>query len=160
MQIEQCERRGMKLLRGMNLSGEVIPSNNEFRVAMEEASRVGAVCSFIDQDINVTLQQLHDVMSSDSMRRSHEIVTELYEDFTRSNIQERRSIWRVVSPVTFKVLLEDRDEHMFKELRRFQGKIVAVVGMAHMDGIELLWKRAENGDGWQPPASQKCGLAM
>ncbi|KAI3914184.1 hypothetical protein MKW92_002777, partial [Papaver armeniacum] len=51
----------------------------------------------------------------------------------------------------FKVLIEDRDKHMFKELRRFQGKIVAVVGMGHMDGIELLWKRAENGDDWEPP---------
>ncbi|KAI3884167.1 hypothetical protein MKW92_016971, partial [Papaver armeniacum] len=60
----------------------------------------------------------------------------------------------------FKVVVEDRDKHMFMELRRFEGKIVAVVGIGHMDGIELLWERAENGDDCQPPANQKCGLAM
>ncbi|KAI3967291.1 hypothetical protein MKW92_024361, partial [Papaver armeniacum] len=50
-----------------------------------------------------------------------------------------------------------RDKHMFKELRRFQGKIVAVVGMGHMDGIKLLWKRAEKGSDWQPPADSEMG---
>ncbi|KAI3914187.1 hypothetical protein MKW92_002780 [Papaver armeniacum] len=82
------------------------------------------------------------------------------EGFTRSSIHKKQSIEKDVSPERFKVLIEDRDEHMFKELRRFQGKIVAIVGMGHMDGIELLWKRAENGEDWQPPANQKCGLAM
>ncbi|KAI3922824.1 hypothetical protein MKW98_006955, partial [Papaver atlanticum] len=32
--------------------GEVLPSNSEFWVAMEEASRVGVGCSFIDQNID------------------------------------------------------------------------------------------------------------
>ncbi|KAI3914185.1 hypothetical protein MKW92_002778, partial [Papaver armeniacum] len=32
--------------------GEVIPLNHEFRVAMEEAARIGAGCFFIDQHIN------------------------------------------------------------------------------------------------------------
>ncbi|KAI3914189.1 hypothetical protein MKW92_002782, partial [Papaver armeniacum] len=148
------------------LRGEVRPSNSEFRVAMEEASRVGAGCFFIDQNIDVTIQRFRSV-SSDLIRQfnENERVNEGYElmrkeGYTRSSIHELQSIEKDVYPEIIKVMLEDRDKHMFKELRRFQGKIVAVVGIGHMDGIELLWKRAENGEDWQPPANQKCGLAM
>ncbi|KAI3871728.1 hypothetical protein MKW92_004738 [Papaver armeniacum] len=154
------------------LRREVTPSNSEFRVAMEEAASVGAGCFFIDQNIDVTYLKLVDLfISSDSIWHSFQKVAEVYkqikkEDYTRSSIQEVSSYWKDISPETFKVLVEDRDKHMFMELRRLQGKIVAVVGMNHMGGIELLWKRAENGEdsqraeNWQPPASQKCGLAM
>lgn len=44
------------------------------------------------------------------------------------------------------MITEDRDEFIFINLGNFQGKVVAVVGMAHMDGIELLWKLAEEDD--------------
>ncbi|KAI3926149.1 hypothetical protein MKW98_028285 [Papaver atlanticum] len=137
--------------------GEIIPSNCEFRVAMEEASRVGAGCYFIDQNIDVFGQQLYNLLiSSDSIQQSNERFLEAqkqikYEDFTRSSNQELNSFLKDVCPEIFKVLVEDIDKRMFMELRRFQGKIVAVVGMGHMDGIELLWKCAENGDDWQPP---------
>ncbi|KAI3914186.1 hypothetical protein MKW92_002779 [Papaver armeniacum] len=144
------------------------------KVAMEEASRVGAGCFFIDQDDDVTMQQLSTV-SSDSIWQSHEnerYVVEAYERFvkaneqlekegyTRSLVQEVQSSAKDLFPERFKVIVEDRDKHLFMELRRIQGKIVAVVGIGHMDGIELLWKRAENVDDWQPPANQKCGLPM
>ncbi|MCL7042247.1 hypothetical protein MKW94_024205 [Papaver nudicaule] len=36
------------------LRGEVMPSNSEFRVAMQEASRLGAGCFYIDQNYDVT----------------------------------------------------------------------------------------------------------
>ncbi|KAI3926154.1 hypothetical protein MKW98_028290 [Papaver atlanticum] len=146
--------------------GEILAPNCEFWVAMEEASRVGAGCFFIDQDEDVTDEQLFNlVRSSESICQSHKRVIKAdrkkkEEDYTRSPYQELNSYWKDVSPETFKVIVEDRDKHMFMELRRFQGKIVAVVGIGHMDGIELLWERAENGEDWQPPANQKCGLAM
>ncbi|MCL7041339.1 hypothetical protein MKW94_030691, partial [Papaver nudicaule] len=135
-------------------------------VAMEEASRMGAGCLFIDQDIDVTKQRLINLfISSDSLWQSYERFLEAYNemkeaDFSRSYIQERDSLEKDLSPETFRVITEDRDKHMFTELRRLEGKIVAVVGMGHMDGIESLWKRAENGDDWHPPANQKCWLAL
>ncbi|KAI3947430.1 hypothetical protein MKW92_048570 [Papaver armeniacum] len=148
------------------LRGEVIPSNSEFRVAVEEAASMGAGCFFIDQNKDVTYQKLVNlVKSSDSIWHSFQKVGKVYkqikkEDYTRSLNQIVHRFWKDVSPESFKVLVEDRDKHMFTKLRHFEGKVVAVVGMGHMDGIELLWKRAENGDNWQPPANQNCGLAM
>ncbi|MCL7050538.1 hypothetical protein MKW94_029381, partial [Papaver nudicaule] len=135
------------------LRGEVIPANNEFRVAMENASRMGAGCFFIDQNFDLMNQKLVNlVKSSDSIRQSFERVLEAYRQknkdtvlyATRSSAQELNRFWKDVSPETFRILVEDRDKHMFKELRRLQGIIVAIVGMAHMEGIELLWKHAEN----------------
>lgn len=49
------------------------------------------------------------------------------------------------------MLTEDRDRFMFENLRNFEEKVVAVVGLGHMDGIEILWKHAEESDNNQPP---------
>ncbi|KAI3865386.1 hypothetical protein MKW92_053382, partial [Papaver armeniacum] len=44
-----------------------------------------------------------------------------------------------------KVIFKERDILMCARLRRLEEKvIVAVVGLGHMDGIELLWKLAED----------------
>ncbi|KAI3937530.1 hypothetical protein MKW92_025599, partial [Papaver armeniacum] len=44
-----------------------------------------------------------------------------------------------------RVIFIERDIFMFMKLRRLEEKvIVAVVGLGHMDGIELLWKYAED----------------
>ena len=40
-----------------------------------------------------------------------------------------------------KVLIDERDEFMFRKLLGCQGKVVAVVGLGHLDGIEERWKR-------------------
>ncbi|KAI3914188.1 hypothetical protein MKW92_002781, partial [Papaver armeniacum] len=139
---------------------EVIPPHHEFWVAMQESSRVGAECFFIDQDDDVTEQQLSNLISFDPDPYDNERLAEAYEQlekegYTRSATKELLSVEKDVFPEDYKVTIEDRDKHMFMELRCLQGKIVAVVGMGHMDGIELLWKRAENGDGLQPPANPK-----
>jgi pheromone shutdown protein TraB len=41
-----------------------------------------------------------------------------------------------------KVMVHERDELMVKRLLECEGTVVGVVGMAHMDGIERLWKEA------------------
>lgn len=43
-----------------------------------------------------------------------------------------------------KVMIHERDKLMVKRLRECNGKVVGVVGMAHMDGIERLWKELES----------------
>ncbi|KAI3871812.1 hypothetical protein MKW92_026292 [Papaver armeniacum] len=124
----------------------------EFKVAIEESSRVGASCFYIDQDINVTYQQLSKVPSFDLLWKAYCdskvcVLTDFaYGQCTRSFVREISGKEKKRCPDISKVIIEDRDKFMSINLRSFQGKVVAVVGMAHMDGIELLWKLAEEDD--------------
>ncbi|MCL7037123.1 hypothetical protein MKW94_004831 [Papaver nudicaule] len=122
----------------------------EFKVAMEESFRVGATCFYIDQDNEVTRQQLSKLSSFDLLQRAIDTLRRStsfkYENFTRSTERKMFSIQKKQCPKIYKVMIEDRDKIMFTNLISFQGKVVAVVGMSHMDGIELLWKRAEEVD--------------
>ncbi|KAI3834492.1 hypothetical protein MKW92_011365 [Papaver armeniacum] len=121
----------------------------EFKVAIEESSRVGASCFYIDQDINVTYQQLSKVPSFDLLWKAYcdseiSVLTDFaHGKYTRSFVREISGKQKKRCPEMSKVIIEDRDKFMHSNLRNFQGKVVAVVGMAHMDGIELLWKLAE-----------------
>lgn len=46
------------------------------------------------------------------------------------------------------VMVDERDEIMTQGLlNQCVGRTVAVVGMAHMDGIEGRWREAQGGDG-------------
>ncbi|KAI3945685.1 hypothetical protein MKW98_022959 [Papaver atlanticum] len=124
----------------------------ECKVAIEESSRVGASCFYIDRDINVTYQQLSKVPSFDLLWKAYcdsrlsGLTDFAYGKYTRSFVREISGKQKKRCPDIFKVITEDRDKFMFTNLRNFQGKVVAVVGMAHMDGIELLWKLAEEDD--------------
>ncbi|KAI3886550.1 hypothetical protein MKW92_027285 [Papaver armeniacum] len=135
----------------------------EFKVAIEESSRVGARCFYIDQDIDVliltffvfslvTYQQLSKVPSFDLLWKAYCdskvcVLTDFaYAQCTRSFVREISGKEKKRCPDISKVIIEDRDKFMSINLRSFQRKVVAVVGMAHMDGIELLWKLAEEDD--------------
>ncbi|MCL7037122.1 hypothetical protein MKW94_004830 [Papaver nudicaule] len=125
----------------------------EFKVAMEESSRMGARCFYIDQDSAVIFQQFLKVVSSFELLqiaydnyRANIHPDFVYEKYTRSFARESNSNLKKQYPNIFKVRIEDRDKFMFTNLRNLEGKVVAVVGMAHMDGIELLWKLAEEED--------------
>ena len=39
-----------------------------------------------------------------------------------------------------KVMLDERDDNMFRRLLECKGKVVAVVGLRHLDGIEARWR--------------------
>ncbi|RZC66052.1 hypothetical protein C5167_009740 [Papaver somniferum] len=118
----------------------------EFKVAIEESSRVGARYFYIDQDMDVTLQQLCKVSSFYWRWDAYRTRVRDEAKCTRSFVQETHSFQKKLSPEFFEAMIEDRDKFMFTNLRSFQGKVVAVVGLAHMDGIERLWKRAEEDD--------------
>ncbi|KAI3914653.1 hypothetical protein MKW92_006726 [Papaver armeniacum] len=142
----------------------------EFKVAMEESIRVKAECFPIDQDVRVLFQQLSELLSYDFLWRictkgseeSKEMDQLLNyftdfkdEDMTRSSVREMIRFLKIVFPEISKLFIEDRDKVMFTRLRRFRGKVVAVVGMGHMDGIELMWKSSENDDNTKPPAASE-----
>lgn len=46
-------------------------------------------------------------------------------------------------PGAMKAILHDRNELMTQKLREMEGRIVAVVGLAHMEGMQKLWHEAE-----------------
>ena len=47
-------------------------------------------------------------------------------------------------PFVYKPLLEERDIYLANNILGIKGKkVVAVVGMAHMDGIERIWEEAQ-----------------
>ena len=48
-------------------------------------------------------------------------------------------------PGVIRVIRDERDEFMVRHLLRCEGRVVAVVGIAHMDGIEALWKERMEG---------------
>ncbi|MCL7051295.1 hypothetical protein MKW94_023741 [Papaver nudicaule] len=123
----------------------------EFKVAMEESSRMRARCVPIDEDQNVTLEKVSKVLTWELLLQSLLAKNEDRVEYTRSSVQEMNSLFKKHHPELFKAVIEDRDKFMFKNIRTFKKKAVAVVGMAHMDGIETLWKHAEMRDNKQPP---------
>ncbi|OVA16866.1 Pheromone shutdown [Macleaya cordata] len=159
-----CMKIGMFILNlwYRQLEADGIFAGQEFKVAIEESARVKARCFAIDQDIGVLLHQLSKILSFDLLRGSLikawdlseklEQCYSFYSDFsdgsynslTRSSVREISGTLREISPEIFKVLADDRDKLMFTRLRMIKGKVVAVVGVGHMDGIERLWKLAED----------------
>ncbi len=67
-------------------------------------------------------------------------------------MQQHETLTSVLHGLIVQVLLHERDEFMARELRKQSGRVVAVVGMAHMDGIERWWDRMQT--------SQQAGHPM
>eukprot|EP01023_Acetabularia_acetabulum_P057669 TRINITY_DN67273_c0_g1_i1.p1 TRINITY_DN67273_c0_g1~~TRINITY_DN67273_c0_g1_i1.p1 ORF type:complete len:179 (-),score=20.28 TRINITY_DN67273_c0_g1_i1:139-597(-) len=51
---------------------------------------------------------------------------------------------REMSPGIITALIDERDQYMTEILAGLEGKVVAVVGLAHMDGIERRWEKLLN----------------
>ena len=64
---------------------------------------------------------------------------------TRDNAQQVASYLQRSFPPVYNVMITKRDVHMAMMLRRHCGigKVVAVVGMAHMEGIEREWEKLD-----------------
>ncbi|KAL2652271.1 hypothetical protein R1flu_020399 [Riccia fluitans] len=134
-----------------------VEPGKEFKVAVEEAQRLGAELVYIDQDFRVTVKRIADEITYQDvfklLTRQADMPAELRREFekgdfiqgveslkTRQNIRVIMKGMEEVFPNLVKVLIHERDQLMFNNLRQLEGTIVAVVGMAHMDGIERLWK--------------------
>jgi pheromone shutdown protein TraB len=88
--------------------------------------------------------------SSSSKKSVKEAVSAAVEHFKdRKRLRELVGWLASISPELVGVLLNQRDEHMYRELAGLAGAVgqlkggglhgVAVVGVAHMDGIEKRW---------------------
>ena len=40
-------------------------------------------------------------------------------------------------------MIDERDEHMVHSLSKLRGRVVGVVGLAHLDGIERRWEQLQ-----------------
>ena len=144
----------------------------EFKVALEEADRIGARVVLGDRSQGHTIQRLRaaitmaDVMKyvmsggrnpSEWLERdlvhklesidwnNPESVVELIK--TRRAVRALTSYVRREFPRVATAMVDERDEIMTKGLlNQCGGRTVAVVGMAHMDGIEARWWQAQGGD--------------
>ena len=72
---------------------------------------------------------------------------------TRDNAQQVASYLQRSFPPVYNVMITKRDVHMAMMLRRHcgEGKVVAVVGMAHMEGIEREWEKLDSASNWSIP---------
>lgn len=136
----------------------------EFRVALEEGDKIGANLHYIDRNIDVTLQEVKKNLSfleitnfimglpqhSSQYPALFESASEIakmrsIEDLMR-NKKILGEIFQLLEdhfPGAMKAMLHDRNEVMVKQLRVMEGKVVAVVGLAHIAGMETLWREAE-----------------
>ncbi|KAI3945677.1 hypothetical protein MKW98_022951 [Papaver atlanticum] len=139
-------------LRSMRSPGGL---QRKMNVALEESLKLKAKLIPIDQDRNVFNAKFPiNIPWKIYIRRCIALHKEIAKKSNLPADTDSRSLSReldqlslIFEPELYKAVTEDRDMHMFTRLRGVEEKlIVAVVGLGHMDGIELLWKRAEDGD--------------
>ncbi|RKZ14301.1 TraB family protein, partial [bacterium] len=124
----------------------------EMLAAVEEAKKIGAELVFIDADVTQTLSR---AMASMSLREKLNLIWELFytssrpesedeeiqhllDNYNRQEvIEDMMDQLRNLSPGAYKVLLEERNAIMARNLLELPGDktVVAVVGAAHVDGI-------------------------
>ncbi|XP_024370162.1 uncharacterized protein [Physcomitrium patens] len=133
----------------------------EFKVAIQEGKKAGAKIVLGDQDIDVTLKHFGEQtsvaealqffaqpmpsdiaqkMSGTTPRAPRQMEFEQLRD--RKLVRQLNEEMEKKAPALTNILLRERNESMTKALRNLSGKVVAVVGLAHLDGIEQLWREA------------------
>ncbi|GBG71632.1 hypothetical protein CBR_g9048 [Chara braunii] len=134
----------------------------EFKAAIDEAKAVRAEIVLGDQDVEETLRRLEagltfsDVLSffrtpmPDDLKQTVSKVAEekgqsieaMVEGLkTRKMARKLVQEMRKKAPHIAKVMIDERNEVMVSKLRGLKGKIVAVVGLAHVDGMEASWHK-------------------
>lgn len=145
----------------------------EFKVALEEAERMGAKVVYGDQHIQRTLARISAGLDFSQFMRlmgsSPAEGLDLGEGLgglesqveslkTRAAARMMTERLRAVAPGLAQALIDDRDQHMADVLLKQHGRVVAVVGLAHLDGIERRWEAAQKAGGaatvLQVPPSQ------
>lgn len=133
----------------------------EFRAGIEEADRIGARIVCGDQDQRLTAQRISEnlklsdimgMMSSTSslpldLQEQFKSFTASFEDRieslkTREAARAMSDTIRKVNPGVAAALIDERDEILAGSLLSMKGRVVGVVGLAHLDGIEKHWTQA------------------
>lgn len=148
--------------------GWLPPQGGEMKAAMKEADRIGARCVYGDVEFSETTNGLRAAVSAMMSSPAAMMKTiasvpspppelnevfgsllggkdpqQLIEDIkTRERSKMMTSYLSRCFPSIYHVMITKRDGHMSKMLKEHcsKGKVVAVVGMAHMEGIEKEWE--------------------
>jgi pheromone shutdown protein TraB len=154
-------------------------SGGEFFAAVDEADRIGASIHLGDRDARVTVRRLRDALAE--VLASPDVISGkglppppaalvkagASQDFNRENVlstmqvlkqrenvRELSAYLQTAVPPLYTALIAERDAFMAQSLLGSSGqKIVAVVGLAHVDGIE----RAILAQGKRGALPRECG---
>jgi len=158
--LEGILRAGMASFYNVFRQMGMVPGN-EFKVAMETAERNRIPIVYGDRSGDQTLHKLREALGKIDIQKfmttkpPPELDTFLQENIRGSDIasgveklKDRKRIAMMsdymaeAAPEIMQVMLTERDEHMVDSILNScpQGRCVAVVGMAHMDGMERIWK--------------------
>ena len=144
----------------------------EMKAAIEEAERIGATCVYGDVDLEVTIRELRlammgmvanplklmQVISSapsppkelaelTSIILSGGNPTQIIEAVkTREQAKQMTKYVSEALPPLYDIMITKRDVHMAKMLKKHcsEGKVVAVVGAGHVEGIEREWEALDS----------------
>jgi len=152
----------MKTFYGFfKLSG--LDPGGEFKEAVKAADAVGAKIVCVDRDVRQTLRRVREAMSWEDVLTlmsgnvkpggpeppptdggMHDIERAIESLKTRAHIRQMREFLAHQVPKVSRVFVDERDEIMVQALLSHgDERVVAVVGMAHMDGIERRWEEAQ-----------------
>merc|ERR1712127_633497 len=138
------------------------------RAALDEANRMGIRCVYGDLEFRQTMGELQKSVMGMAMNPAQwanipappgELTSifggllsgqsdprEIVETIkTRDRAKQVTKYMSQCFPPVYRVMITDRDVHMAKMLREHcsVGKVVAVVGMAHVEGIEREWEELD-----------------
>lgn len=144
----------------------------EMKAALEEAERIGATCVYGDVDFEITVRELRLAMmgmAANPMNLMQMIgnapsppkelaaltgiilsegnPTQIIEAVkTREQARQMTKYVSEALPPLYDVMITKRDVHMAKMLKKHcsDGKVVAVVGAGHVEGIEREWEALDN----------------
>jgi pheromone shutdown protein TraB len=126
--IEECKKRGILTVNG----------DQEAKMTMTKLSsafslaRIMSLMASQPPDLSPEQRELFDTNMT-----SEELVERIK---TRAFVESSTRTMRKVAPDLIRILLDERDEILTDSIIRAPGKrIVAIVGMAHMEGIEKQW---------------------
>ena len=121
----------------------------EMLTAIEEAKKKGIKIALVDRDITITLKRAWTMMGvREKIRLAWEFIkamvgSEEEEDFNIEEMMEQDIISSMmeefgsIAPSVKNVLIDERDKYIAKRIldEKKKGKVLAVVGAGHIDGI-------------------------
>jgi len=133
-----------------------VKPGEEMLRAVEKAEEIGADVLLIDRDLSITMKRLWDELGFfDKLRLFYYFVKGMFEadDIEVDDLLEKDVLdmmvdeFRKISPKTAKILVDERDAFMARNLLQASSKydrIVAVVGAGHKEGIERFMREPES----------------
>jgi len=125
-----------------------VKPGSEMLAAIEAAKRTGARVALVDRDVGITIQRFWSAMGFlDKVRLIGSLIPAVFgwgedeidiDSITKDDIVSQMiSEFRKISPAAANVLVDERDAYIARNLFQLskQGRVLAVVGAGHKEGI-------------------------